>query len=404
MTDGRDPASMIEAAQRAVGDGDYLAAERLLREAVTIQEASLGSSHPDLASTLNNLAFVHERTGNVDEAERGYRRAHKIAVASLSPGHPFIKTSLSNLVEFCASRGIPIWTPPAAPIEDEPLPDDMDAEPLPEDADVEPVIEAAPDVVHEPIAASRLPLRMMAGAALVIATILGIVFARQGQGTTDVSQPVAEAQTETVPPAPVAPAPSASEDHSTRSSARAGTDSHDQASPRAGRDECVRHCAHGAVVQCAGEERVTRLAMHAGERRPSAGHVHVLHAAADGRRDHGRTSLVLSRPRASDDAVARGCESGQWLSHVQCDHREPGARRRLEGRVAGGRWKPAAGRAIRRPLTQVYRSCSGVTRTPPCHQALDDRPVTPERRRLPYRRGSAGRRESGRSTTRSDRG
>jgi len=85
----------------------------------------------------------------------------------------------------------------------------MDAEPLPEDADVEPVIEAAPDVVHEPIAASRLPLRMMAGAAFVIATILGIVFARQGQGTgtTDVSQPVAHAPTETVPPAPAAPAP-----------------------------------------------------------------------------------------------------------------------------------------------------------------------------------------------------
>ena len=207
MSDALDPASMVEAAQKAVADGDYLAAERLLRDAVTIQEASLGSSHPDLATTLNNLAFVHERTGNVDEAERGYRRAHKIAVASLSPGHPFIKTSLSNLVEFCASRGIPIWTPPAAPIEDEPLPDDMDAEPLPEDADVEVVIEAAPDVVHEPIAASRLPLRMMAGAALVIATILGIVFARQGQGTTDVSQPVAQAQSETVPPAPVAPAP-----------------------------------------------------------------------------------------------------------------------------------------------------------------------------------------------------
>ena len=64
MTEVRDPASMIEAAQKAVGDGDYLAAERLLREAAAIQEASLGSSHPDLASTLNNLAFVCERTGN----------------------------------------------------------------------------------------------------------------------------------------------------------------------------------------------------------------------------------------------------------------------------------------------------------------------------------------------------
>ena len=113
MTDALDPASMIEAAQKAVGDGDYLAAERLLREAAAIQEATLGSSHPDLASTLNNLAFVCERTGNFAEAERGYRRAHAIAVASLSPGHPFIATSLKNLVEFCAAHEIPIWTPPA---------------------------------------------------------------------------------------------------------------------------------------------------------------------------------------------------------------------------------------------------------------------------------------------------
>lgn len=217
MSDVRDPASMIEAAQKAVGDGDYPAAEGLLREAAAIQEASLGAS-PDLATTLNNLAFVHERTGNMDEAERGYRRAHAIAVASLSPGHPIIKTSLSNLVEFCAARGIPIWTPPAAPIEDEPLPDDADVEPRPdaasveflsEAADVEPVIEAPPELLREPIAASRVPLRMMAGAALVIAAILVIVFAQlgQGTGTTEAPESVARTRTDTVPPAPVTPAP-----------------------------------------------------------------------------------------------------------------------------------------------------------------------------------------------------
>src|SRR5688572_29834083 len=86
-------------------------------------------SHPDLATTLNKLAFVCERTSKFDEAERGYRRAHAIAVASLSPGHPFIKTSLSNLVDFCESRGIPIWTPPETPVEDEPLPDDVTSRP-----------------------------------------------------------------------------------------------------------------------------------------------------------------------------------------------------------------------------------------------------------------------------------
>ena len=73
MSDALDPASMIDAAQQAAAAGDYLAAERLLRDAAATQEATLGSSHPDLATTLNNLAFVCERTGKVDEAERGYR-------------------------------------------------------------------------------------------------------------------------------------------------------------------------------------------------------------------------------------------------------------------------------------------------------------------------------------------
>jgi hypothetical protein len=113
LTDAFDPASMMEAAQKAVGAGDYPAAERLLREAATIQEATLGSLHPDLASTLNNLAFVCERTNNIAEAERGYRRAHAIAVASLGPRDPLVATSIKNLVGFCATHGIPIWKPPA---------------------------------------------------------------------------------------------------------------------------------------------------------------------------------------------------------------------------------------------------------------------------------------------------
>src|SRR5919198_6069399 len=114
MTDALDPAPIIEAAQQAAAAGDYSKAEQLLREAAAKQELSLGSLHPDLASTLNNLALVCERTNKLEEAERGYRRAHAIAVASLSPGHPFITTSLKNLVDFCAAHEIPIWKPPIA--------------------------------------------------------------------------------------------------------------------------------------------------------------------------------------------------------------------------------------------------------------------------------------------------
>ncbi len=187
---------MIDAAQHAAAAGNYAAAEQLLRDAVDRQEATLGSSHPDLATTLNNLAFVCERTGKFDEAERGYRRAHKIAVASLSPGHPFIKTSLSNLVDFCEARGIPLWTKPEIPVEDEPLPDDDFEAESPEIVTASVEIAASPEIdvvsssAHEVAGATRqLPVRMIAVAAVVVAAIVVIVFARQGQERSDAPRP-----------------------------------------------------------------------------------------------------------------------------------------------------------------------------------------------------------------------
>ena len=214
MTGGpsTDPASIIDAAQQAAAAGDYAAAEQLLRDAVDRQEATLGSSHPDLATTLNNLAFVCERTGKFDEAERGYRRAHKIAVASLSPGHPFIKTSLANLVDFCEARGIPLWTKPETPIEDEPLPDDDVDVASPENGDASPeaaaVLLPAADV---PEATRRLPVRMIAVAAVVVAAIVVVVIARQGQERVDVPKPIAQLRIESAASsAPVVPKASTS--------------------------------------------------------------------------------------------------------------------------------------------------------------------------------------------------
>jgi Protein of unknown function (DUF2914)/Tetratricopeptide repeat len=120
MTQVIDPATMIETALTAAAAGDYSAAERLLREAADVQEATLGSLHPDLAGTMNNLALVYERTNKIVEAEESYRRAHAIAVASLLPGHPFVATSLKNLVDFCEARDIPLWRPPAVLSDEEP--------------------------------------------------------------------------------------------------------------------------------------------------------------------------------------------------------------------------------------------------------------------------------------------
>jgi hypothetical protein len=182
MTDLLDPAPILEAAQQAAAAGDYSDAERLLREAAAIQERCLGPVHPDLASTLNNLALVCERTNKFDEAEHGYRRAHAIAVASLRPGHPFVTTSLKNLVDFCAAHEIPFWKPPAAASDDE------TSSPAPEaEAPPEPVLP-----VDEP--GRTWPARTVAMATLGVAVVVAVAFAVQRRAITDTSDPLPQAQ------------------------------------------------------------------------------------------------------------------------------------------------------------------------------------------------------------------
>src|SRR5215510_6763666 len=85
MNGALDLGSMVEAARKAAAAGDFSTAARLLRDVSVIQEATLGSLHPELAKTLNVLALVCERANYVAEAEQCYRRAHAIAVASLGP-------------------------------------------------------------------------------------------------------------------------------------------------------------------------------------------------------------------------------------------------------------------------------------------------------------------------------
>jgi hypothetical protein len=86
-----------------------------LREAVALQEQTLGPHHPDLANTLNNLGVVCELTDNPIDAEHYFRRAYTIATATLAPDHPFVATSSKNLRDFCAARGRPEELPPSPP-------------------------------------------------------------------------------------------------------------------------------------------------------------------------------------------------------------------------------------------------------------------------------------------------
>ena len=66
MPDAREYPSVLADAEAAAKRGDFVTAEAWLREGLPLQEAALGDAHPDVASSLNNLAVICESTGRLD--------------------------------------------------------------------------------------------------------------------------------------------------------------------------------------------------------------------------------------------------------------------------------------------------------------------------------------------------
>lgn len=108
MLAAKDLRSILDAAEQAVSREDAASAERLLREALALQETTPGSPRDEIAKTLNNLAVVCEMTGKLKDAETCYRRAFTIATASLPASDPFVTTSRENLEAFCKAQDIPL--------------------------------------------------------------------------------------------------------------------------------------------------------------------------------------------------------------------------------------------------------------------------------------------------------
>jgi tetratricopeptide (TPR) repeat protein/CHAT domain-containing protein len=75
----------------------YQEAEPLYQEALEIDRESLPPRHPDLASHLNNLAGLYESLNRYQEAELLYLEALEIDRESLPPRHPSLATHLNNL-------------------------------------------------------------------------------------------------------------------------------------------------------------------------------------------------------------------------------------------------------------------------------------------------------------------
>jgi tetratricopeptide (TPR) repeat protein/transcriptional regulator with XRE-family HTH domain len=75
----------------------YKEAEPLLQRALSIREEHLGTTHPDTAASLNNLAQLYRAQGRYPEAELLLQRALFIRKERLEPAHPNTATNLNNL-------------------------------------------------------------------------------------------------------------------------------------------------------------------------------------------------------------------------------------------------------------------------------------------------------------------
>jgi tetratricopeptide (TPR) repeat protein/transcriptional regulator with XRE-family HTH domain len=85
--------------------GQYTDAQPLLVQALAIREQHLGTSHPDTARSLNNLALLYKRQGKYEQAEPLYLRALAIFEQHLGTSHPVTATGLNNLANLYWLQG-----------------------------------------------------------------------------------------------------------------------------------------------------------------------------------------------------------------------------------------------------------------------------------------------------------
>jgi CHAT domain-containing protein/Tfp pilus assembly protein PilF len=86
--------------------GAYDRAGPLHLRALAIREAALGKNHKDVATSLNNLANLYAEQGLYGQAEPIYERALSIRETALGKNHPDVAQSLHNLATLYHSQGL----------------------------------------------------------------------------------------------------------------------------------------------------------------------------------------------------------------------------------------------------------------------------------------------------------
>jgi tetratricopeptide (TPR) repeat protein len=85
--------------------GAYAEALSSFERMLEINEAELGSDHPNVATSLNNVGAAHEMLGDLDDAAKAYGRALELRKAVFGPQHPAVALTLNNVANVDAQRG-----------------------------------------------------------------------------------------------------------------------------------------------------------------------------------------------------------------------------------------------------------------------------------------------------------
>jgi tetratricopeptide (TPR) repeat protein len=85
--------------------GRYSEAADIAKEALKVAEETFGQEDPNVAISLNNLAYLYDCQGNHAQSGPLYRRALTILEKALGPDHFRVALVLSNMAERCRKMG-----------------------------------------------------------------------------------------------------------------------------------------------------------------------------------------------------------------------------------------------------------------------------------------------------------
>src|SRR5213594_1201430 len=87
--------TLIQEATDLFRAGKYDRAVAVAQKALQVAEQKVGPNHPDVATSLNNLAALYKTRGDYAKAEPLFQRALAIKEKTLGPNHPSVATSLN---------------------------------------------------------------------------------------------------------------------------------------------------------------------------------------------------------------------------------------------------------------------------------------------------------------------